>query len=267
MNKSYFAIIPANVRYDQELTASAKLLYGEITALCNEKGYCWATNAYFANLYGVTKTSISQWIQQLAKKGYITTELIRAEGTQEILHRYIRIFTEPPQINLHTPTQEILQENNTKIFNTTINNTRDKKKNAQRTSPAEYEGEFEQLWQAYPRKKDKARAKRAYLKARKSNKATFEKIREGLELYQKYIKAQGIQPEYVKHGSTWFNNECWNDEHNLEPAKGKDAETSFFQLCREILEEPQFIREEDFSGERRGRQTIFDYQSELPEPL
>ena len=71
MTKSYYAIIPANVRYDKELTPNAKLLYGEITALTNEKGYCWATNAYFAELYSTTNRSVSKWISQLEARGYI----------------------------------------------------------------------------------------------------------------------------------------------------------------------------------------------------
>lgn len=70
--KSYYAIIPANVRYDKELTANAKLLYGEITALCNEKGYCWATNGYFADRLECSQTSISRLIKQLANRGYVS---------------------------------------------------------------------------------------------------------------------------------------------------------------------------------------------------
>lgn len=72
VNPSYYAIIPASVRYDNDLTANAKLLYGEITALCSKEGYCWATNRYFGELYSVSKVSISNWISQLAEKGYVS---------------------------------------------------------------------------------------------------------------------------------------------------------------------------------------------------
>lgn len=74
MKKSYYAIIPANVRYHENLTPNAKLLYGEITALCNEKGFCWASNEYFANLYNVSKRSISTWIGLLEKEGFISLQ-------------------------------------------------------------------------------------------------------------------------------------------------------------------------------------------------
>lgn len=70
--RNYYAIIPANVRYDENVRPNAKLLYGEITALCNERGYCWASNQYFAELYKVSKTSISLWIKDLINGGYIT---------------------------------------------------------------------------------------------------------------------------------------------------------------------------------------------------
>ena len=71
----YYAIIPANVRYDSKLPANAKLLYGEITALCNKEGYCWATNDYFAELYCTTEKTISRWIKCLKEKGLIECKL------------------------------------------------------------------------------------------------------------------------------------------------------------------------------------------------
>ena len=41
-NPGYYAVIPANVRYDKRLKPNAKLLFGEITCLTNKKGFCWA---------------------------------------------------------------------------------------------------------------------------------------------------------------------------------------------------------------------------------
>ena len=123
--RSYYAIIPANVRYDKSLSANAKLLYGEISALCNEKGYCWSTNKYFSDLYGVSQTSISKWISTLVSKKYLFVKTIYREGTKEILER--RLSIDPIEEKFNTPLSKVkypieekLKENNTGL-NTTVN--------------------------------------------------------------------------------------------------------------------------------------------------
>lgn len=68
---NYFAVIPANVRYDNDISPNAKLLYGEITALCNKMGFCWATNEYFSKLYNLSDRTIRSLLKQLSDKNYI----------------------------------------------------------------------------------------------------------------------------------------------------------------------------------------------------
>lgn len=120
--KSYYAVIPATVRYDESLPPNAKLLYGEITALCNAEGYCWATNKYFAEQYDVSPITISRWINLLVNKGYITSQIIYKEGTKEIDKRYIQICLDPINKNVNTPINKNVKENITSS-NTTLNNT------------------------------------------------------------------------------------------------------------------------------------------------
>ncbi|HAU2760747.1 TPA: helix-turn-helix domain-containing protein [Salmonella enterica] len=138
IHRSYFAIIPASVRYDNRLIPSAKLLYGEITALSNERGYCWASNDYFAQLYGVSKTTIKSWLKSLEDNGHINRIVKYKNGSKEIENRWISIstprqenlptpagnLTDPRQENLPTPRQEICPDNNTSI-NNTINSTKE----------------------------------------------------------------------------------------------------------------------------------------------
>ena len=91
---SYYSIIPATVRYDKELKPAEKLLYGEVTALANRNGYCYAQNKYFAELYNVTNGTVSKWLSHLQKLGYIQIEIKRNEK-QEIIARYIYIVDTP----------------------------------------------------------------------------------------------------------------------------------------------------------------------------
>ena len=85
-NPTYFAIIPANVRYSN-IRANCKLLFGEITALANKKGYCFASNSYFAKLYGVSKNTISSWISELKQNNFISVKIIKNESNQVIERR------------------------------------------------------------------------------------------------------------------------------------------------------------------------------------
>ena len=79
------AVIPAAVRYDTALTPAARLLYGEITALCAQRGYCWATNDYFARLYQVRRATVSAWIQQLTERGHLTATIDQTKGNRRQL--------------------------------------------------------------------------------------------------------------------------------------------------------------------------------------
>lgn len=71
---SFYAIIPATVRYCKGLEGNAKLLYGEITALAQQEGYCWATNQYFATLYDVDVSTIKRWLSSLEENNFIKIE-------------------------------------------------------------------------------------------------------------------------------------------------------------------------------------------------
>ena len=92
---NYYAIIPAEVRYSKALTPNAKLLYAEITALCNMNGKCTASTEYFCRVYEVSRASIQNWLSLLDKNGYITRVLIYRQGSKEILSRYIKLVDKP----------------------------------------------------------------------------------------------------------------------------------------------------------------------------
>lgn len=114
---AYYANIPATVRYDQTLPANAKLLYGEITALCNKEGFCWASNQYFADLYGVANGTISDWVRKLVDAGHITYTITNRNTRQ--------IFLKGVSGNPEGGYQEILKGvSGNPEHNNTVNNTK-----------------------------------------------------------------------------------------------------------------------------------------------
>jgi len=122
---AFYAIIPAHVRYCKDLEPAAKLLYGEITALCSKEGYCWASNQYFADLYGVEIRTVQFWLESLKTNEFIFVEVIK-EGMQT--RRRIWISKEIQEFfakrkNIHADMKKMTSrhEKNDTHINTTSN--------------------------------------------------------------------------------------------------------------------------------------------------
>mgnify|MGYP003644991903 CR=1 FL=1 len=118
---NYYAILSAEVRYDNRLRPNVKLLYAEITALCNMNMECFASNSYFAKLYGKSKGSISGWISELVEYGYVSTEYTYKLGTKEIEYRYIKILKGGITEKQNALLQKTVKSNTTSTNNTSLN--------------------------------------------------------------------------------------------------------------------------------------------------
>lgn len=80
--------IPAEVWLSRELTLQEKVFFCEIDSLDNENG-CFASNAYFAEFFGVTKQRASQVINSLIEKRYLAAKY-KYNGT-EVKKRVLRV--------------------------------------------------------------------------------------------------------------------------------------------------------------------------------
>ena len=108
---------------DQDIKNELGLLL-IISSLTAEKGYCFASNKFLAELFETTEETISRKIKRLEKKNYITTEYEK-RGTQ-IISRKIRLtkISMDHYQKYQWTIDENVKDNNTSINNTSINNKR-----------------------------------------------------------------------------------------------------------------------------------------------
>jgi len=72
---STYSVIPTEIMLDKNISSTSKILYGIISSLCNEKGYCWASNDYLGELIGITGTRVSLIIKELVDFEYIESNV------------------------------------------------------------------------------------------------------------------------------------------------------------------------------------------------
>lgn len=218
---AYWAVIPASVRYDTELSPNAKLLYGEVTALSDKLGYCYAQNSYFSKLFGLSDRSITRLFAALAERGYLRVDVIRDEATQEVLERRIyavcgqeaavpppdKIVGTPPDNFDTTPPDKNVQENNTSIeyIPPIVPQGGQAKKKKTKSVPAWKPERFEAFWKFYPRHEDRVSAVREWDRL-KPDDALIDAIARALKWQ---VRAEDWPAPYA---CRYLRNQRWMDE-------------------------------------------------------
>lgn len=168
------------------------------------------------------KASFRTGWKELTEKGYVKRYPIRDKGKiiewRTEIRETVGISTISPQTdfqevenleveNLEVENQKLLSTNNTNYLNT--QNTNNKKPS--QSEKLDFENLFKEIWDIYPNKKGMQSAKRKFIKVVKSLKDA-EIIKEGVTKYAYYCKTKQVQPQFIRHGSTFFNNESWLDD-------------------------------------------------------
>ena len=222
-NRNYTVMSNYHLR-ETEMTLKAKGLLSVILSLPPDWDYS------IAGLVAISKeneTAIKTALKELKKFGYLKITKMMPNETESGRIEYSYDIYEEPSEALKAEFQSLEKQEAEKqplenpgqlsINNQSTKNKVNKNKKDNNDQPAKLAesvllAEFEELWKDYPRKQGKNSAQKAYVKARRSgiDKAT---VQDGITRYNAQIKANNVDMKYVKQGSTWFNQQCWDDEY------------------------------------------------------
>ena len=231
---AYWAVLPAGIRYDEELRPNAKLIYAEISAMSDATGFCWATNRYLAQLFGLAQDTVSALVAQLAERGYVSLEIIRGPKGN-VTERRIWLAEvhppigknadTPPGKNADTPIGKNAEENNKSIehippYSPPKGGRRDK---VHKDAPDWEPERFLKLWQWYPHDKrgNKQRAIKAW--------DALHPDRDLIDTMAEALQAKSRTEEWkrgvgIPHLSTYLNGYGWEEYEPGDLPDGEDEE-------------------------------------------
>ncbi|MBQ6398418.1 MAG: helix-turn-helix domain-containing protein [Oscillospiraceae bacterium] len=258
----YWAVIPAKVRYDEQIPPNAKLLYAEISSLIGPGGYCWARNDYFCSVFGFSDRTVRDLLTALKDAGYIRIEE-RREQHKVLSSRKIYASINPLQGEPPPPSGSLLEDflqkddpeavfsakifrKSAKIFQkeaetpykkiTNKNLPEESPRTSPRRTPECLPERFEAFWKFYrsipgeggqPRNEKRAEAVKAWDKLRPDDKLVD---RIGRALQKQLRTADWRKGVGIPMAATYLNQRRWEDAEELPdeaellaPAAGPNA--------------------------------------------
>jgi len=228
---AFWAVLPAAVRYDEELPPNAKLLYAEISSLTDRRGYCYASNEYFTRVFSLSERTIQNLLNALKRGGYVRiSDGSGGSGRRKIFAGLNPLLDNPaencgvtPQKFAPNPAENCTQTN----LSTKKETNPPKAPQGAESAPAWKPDRFAGLWDYYPRHTSKQAAVKAWDKLRPSDEL-IAKIGKALRRQKAWDEWQrGVGIPYL---STYLNQRRWEDDlsdpvlpadHDAEPTGGR----------------------------------------------
>ncbi|MDZ4452846.1 hypothetical protein ORM34_18355 [Bacillus cereus] len=207
-DKNYTTINNTGLR-DERLTWKAKGILAYILSLPDD----WVFYMEEVAKHSKDKIdSLKSGMKELKEHGYVKRFPVKDEKGK--ITRWETIIYEVPQGEyplVENPQVEKPLVENPLLLSTNIPNTNNtnspQKKSSRKNVSDSYSEDFENLWKTYPKKIDKKQGYKSFNAAIKKH--SFEVIMSGVKGYADHIKRNGTETKFVKHASTFFNNECY----------------------------------------------------------
>lgn len=234
-SSGYYAVIPARILSTPELSPTAKLVYGLISARLGEDGYCWASNEALASALLTSERTITRSIGELIDAGEVIAMHVGAAERHGNHER--RLFTRESKtgVDKNGVTADSLDKNGEASldkngedyidYKYSPNNPLEPPSGGTRVpEPAKWKPErFEAFW-AYYRKHvnpaNRSAARRAWDKLKPDD----ELIRQiGVALKARLATdAEWSRGIGLPHASTYLNGRAWEDDWKIkEPSAGE----------------------------------------------
>lgn len=97
---------------------------------------------------------------------------------------------------------------------------------------------FEDFYSKYPRKVSRGAAVKAYDKAVKTT--DHEAIMDGLGRYLSHLEEHPKEAKFIKHASTWLNQQCWLDELGPTFNDSLEASAVALSLRDRYMKDPEY---------------------------
>lgn len=220
---------------DLHLKGNELIVYAIIYGFSQAEGTAFRGSAqYLADWTNSTRQGVMKNLKSLMQKGLIDRRAAMINGRsgyeyyatkftckqslpvngvdttcKQSLHDLSTEFTPTCKQSLHNNIDNNIADN----IDNKIDTCASESDTIKKPSLSDLEKDFEEVWKIYPKKQGKENAKKAYIKARKAGTSNCE-IVAGLLRYIDFIKTNRTEDRYIKHGSTWFNQKCWDDEYS-----------------------------------------------------